>query len=72
MAIFITKNGKVLRIPDKISKRQKEIVEEFNQRDIIISGRGMSSLGEPFTVKKPSTKIKDSDLMRMQREAGFR
>lgn len=67
MAIFITKNGKVLRLPDKLSKRQKEIVDEFNQ-----SGRGMSSLGEPFTVKKSSPKIKESDLMRMQREAGFR
>jgi len=71
MAIFITKNGKVLRIPDKISKRQIEIVEQFNQSQVT-SGRGMSSLGEPFTVKKPSAKIKESDLMRMQREAGFR
>ncbi len=74
MAIFITKNGKVLRIPDKLSIRQKEIVAEFNQKDTnrVTSGRGMSSLGEPFKVSKPSSKIKQSDLIRMQRDAGVR
>jgi hypothetical protein len=54
--------------------RQAEIVRQFKekqkQREF---GRGMSTLGEPFTVeKKRPQSLKQSDVIRMQREAGFR
>ena len=53
-----------------IKMRQKEIISEFNRRQVS-SGRGMSNLGEPFTVSK-SRKLSQKDLLRMQREAGIR
>ena len=53
-----------------IKMRQREIISEFNRRQVS-SGRGMSNLGEPFTVSK-SRKLSQKDLLRMQREAGIR
>jgi len=56
-----------------IKMRQREIISEFNRQQVT-AGRGRSSLanlGEPFEVKK-SPRITEADLMRMQREAGFR
>lgn len=49
-----------------IKMRQKQIINEFNRRQVS-SGRGMSNLGEPFTVKK-TQRITQADLIRMQRE----
>jgi len=49
-----------------IKMRQKQIIGEFNRRQVS-SGRGMSNLGEPFTVKK-TQRISQADLIRMQRE----
>lgn len=49
-----------------VKARQKEIL-----RDLKIKGSGgMSDLGEPFTVTKHSSKLSQSDLIRMQRDAG--
>jgi len=55
-------------------ERQKEILRELKQQDTLrlSSGRGMSNLGEPFKVSKPSAKLTDSTLIRMQRDAGVR
>lgn len=56
-----------------IKMRQRQIISEFNRQQVI-AGRGRSSLanlGEPFVVKK-SPRISDAELMKMQREAGFR
>ncbi len=53
-----------------IKMRQKQIINEFNRRQVS-SGRGMSNLGEPFKVSK-SKKLSQTDLLKMQREAGFR
>jgi len=51
-----------------IKMRQKEIISEFNRRQVS-SGRGMSNLGEPFTVSK-SKKLSQSALIGMQRDRG--
>jgi len=49
-----------------IKMRQREIIGEFNRRQVS-AGRGMSNLGEPFTVSK-SKKLTQADLIRMQRQ----
>lgn len=54
--------------------RQAEIIRQFKdkgkkQREF---GRGMSTLGEPFTVEKKPPSLTQSDLIRMQRDAGPR
>jgi len=49
-----------------IKMRQKQIINEFNRRQVS-SGRGMSNLGEPFKVSK-TRRISQADLIRMQRE----
>ena len=51
-----------------IKIRQREIVSEFNRRQVS-SGRGMSNLGEPFKVSK-SKKLSQSALIGMQRDRG--
>lgn len=47
--------------------RQKEIL-----REIQLKSGGMSDLGEPFKVDRKPTKLSQSDLIRMQRDAGIR
>jgi len=53
--------------------RQQEIVRQFKQKEKQREfGRGMSTLGEPFTVEKKRPSLNQADLARMQREAGTR
>jgi len=56
-----------------IRMRQAEIVKQFKQKEKQREfGRGMSTLGEPFKVEKKPPSLTQSDLIRMQRDAGPR